>query len=101
MYSMIIADDEPVILDGLCRMLDWNELGISIAGQFSSGDEVIDFLKDNSCDILITDIKMPKKNGLDILKFINEKKLRPQTIFISGFSEFSYAHEALHNGAVD
>lgn len=101
MYSMIIADDEPVILDGLCRMLDWNELGISIVRQFSSGDEVIDFLKDNSCDILITDIKMPKKNGLDILKFINKKKLRTQTIFISGFSEFSYAHEALHNGAVD
>ncbi len=98
---MIIADDEPVILDGLCRMLDRKALDISIVRQFSDGNEVIDFLKDNPCDILITDIKMPEKNGLEILKFINENKLQTRTIFISGFSEFSYAREALHNGAVD
>lgn len=101
MYSMIIADDEPVILDGLCRMLDWDALDITIVGKFLCGKDVIDFLDVNSCDILITDINMPEKNGLDILKYIKERNLHTQTIFISGFSEFSYAHEALHNGAAD
>ncbi len=101
MYSMIIADDEPVILNGLSKLLDWDSLGIQITGKCTCYSEVIDCLTKNHCDIIITDINMPEKNGLEILKYINEHSLRMKTIFISGFSEFSYVHEALRNGAVD
>lgn len=101
MYKMIIADDEEIIIKGLCRLLDWNELGIEIVGLCSCYDEIVECLERLSCDILITDVSMPGKNGIEAMRYIRQHKLDTQVIFISGFSEFSYARDALRGGAID
>ena len=101
MYKMIIADDEEIIVKGLCKLLDWDSLGIEIIGLCSCYDEIVECLEKEHCDILITDVSMPGKNGIEAIKYIREKNLGTQVIFISGFSEFSYARDALRGGAVD
>lgn len=101
MYKMIIADDEEIIVKGLCKLLDWKSMGIEITALCHSYDEIVAQLNKAPCDILITDVSMPGKNGIEALYYIREKKLPTQVIFISGFSEFSYARDALRGGATD
>lgn len=73
MYKMIIADDEEIIVKGLCKLLDWDSLGIEIIGLCSCYDEIVECLEKEHCDILITDVSMPGKNGIEAIKYIREK----------------------------
>lgn len=98
---MLIADDEPVILEGISKLLDYNKLGIEVAGLFSDGESLIEALETNPCDIIISDVAMPKMNGIEMLKKINATEKNIAVIFISGFSQFEYARDALRYGAVD
>lgn len=98
---MLIADDEPVILEGISKLLDYNKLGIEVDGLFSDGESLVKALESNSCDIIISDVEMPKINGIEMLKKINSANKNIAVIFISGFSQFEYARDALRYGAVD
>ena len=101
MYKMIIADDEEIIVKGLSKLLDWKELDIEIVGLCGCYEDIVQCLENEPCDILITDVSMPGKNGIEAMRYIRENHLNTQVIFISGFSEFSYARDALRGGAVD
>lgn len=101
MIRLVIADDEPVILSGIKNMFDWGALDIELVGWCETGDALWSMVEAHKCDIVISDIFMPGKTGLDIIKMIKQKMLGVQVIFISGFSEFSYAQEAVRYGAVD
>lgn len=101
MWKMVIADDELVILSGLKRLLDWRKLGIEIVGEASDGNALLDEISNKEPDIVITDIKMPKKTGLDVIKQLYTKDICPKFIFVSGYEEFSYAKAAVRYGAVD
>lgn len=101
MVRLIIADDEPVILNGIKNMFDWDSLGIYVVALCDNGEDVLKLIKDNACDLLISDIRMPSVTGIEIAKYIKEHSLPVHVIFISGFSEFSYAQEALRYGALD
>lgn len=65
MYKVFIVDDEPFILSGLQDILDWEELGLTIAGQAENGQEALEQLREIPADILITDISMPVMTGLE------------------------------------
>ena len=101
MIRLLIADDEPVIVSGIQNMFDWEEMGITLAGTCDNGNELWKRLEAHQCDIVISDISMPGKTGLEIIRLIKQNKLAVQVIFISGYSEFSYAQEAVRYGAVD
>ncbi|MDC7236110.1 MAG: response regulator [Spirochaetales bacterium] len=101
MLKAILADDEPVIVKGLTRLIDWKQKGIQIAGSASDGNRALELVRTIKPDILISDINMPGHTGIELLKIINSEQIPTRVIFISGFHEFEYAHAALKYGAVD
>ena len=66
MIKMILADDEPVIIRGLQKLVDFNRLGIEIVGEYEDGKAAFDGIHTEKPDIELLDIYMPKKTGIEI-----------------------------------
>ena len=95
MYRCVIADDEPLDLEGLRRLIDWKSLGMEVVCAAGNGFAVLDFLRRESADILVTDIKMPILSGLEAAR--QAVRLHPgiKLLFISGYEDFHYAKHAI------
>lgn len=98
---VVLADDEPIIVKGLRKLVPWEALGMAIVAQAYDGLELRDAISAHKPDIVISDISMPHLTGIDILKELNDGKLPVKVIFISAYQEFSYARDAVAFGAVD
>ena len=96
MYKVLLADDEPMALEMLKYVLDWNEMGFAICGSCSNGKEVLEAIDTYKPDVVITDIRMPVMDGLDMIRYVREHG-KEATIFIvvSGYGEFEYAKKAM------
>nr|WP_294494661.1 response regulator [uncultured Anaerosporobacter sp.] len=102
MLKMIIADDESIILRGIRKLVDWNELGINIVEEYTDGKEALLGILAENPDIALLDINMPGLNGIEILKYITTKEeINTKVIFISGFQEFEYAKAAIKYGVTE
>lgn len=101
MWKAVIADDEGVILQGLKKLIDWTNMDVRLVGEARDGQRLKEVMEETDPDIVITDIMMPYRTGLDILRWCNEADMHAKFIFISGYQEFTYAKEALQSGAVD
>ncbi|MDQ0900795.1 response regulator [Paenibacillus sp. V4I7] len=101
MLNAILADDEPIIIKGLRKLIPWQELGIQIIGEARTGKGLIELIEKESPDLVITDISMPDGTGIDVIKEVQKRRLHTKIIFISAYQEFSYAKDALAFGAVD
>lgn len=98
---MILADDEPVILRGLKMLINWEELGIEIAGEAYDGNELMTLIDQCNPDLIVSDICMPGQSGIDVLRYVQASRRTPKVVFISAYKEFAYAQEALKYGALD
>lgn len=101
MYRILLADDEPVIIRGLKKMIDWKRLNAEVVGEAENGEELLKLIETAKPDIIVSDIAMPNKTGLDVIRTVSEKELNIKIIFLTGFQEFSYAKSAITYGAVD
>ncbi|MGG4220191.1 response regulator [Paenibacillus jamilae] len=99
--KLLLADDEPVILRGLKKLISWEELGITIVGEANDGKELRDLIRIHEPHLIISDISMPGGSGIDIISELNEEGLHAKVIFISAFQEFVYARQAIQLGALD
>lgn len=99
--TVLFADDEPLIVKGLSKLLPWSELGIEIIGYAYDGKELLELMQLHSPDIVISDISMPHYSGIDIIKEAKLRELPSKIIFISAYQEFSYARDAIAYGAVE
>lgn len=95
MYHVLLADDEPSIIESLQNAIAWEEYGMEIAHTTNSGKEALDILMNNPPDIAILDIRMPGCSGLELSKYIYQNELKTQVIIVSGYAEFSYAQKAI------
>lgn len=98
MLKLIIADDERIIRETISTIIDWEKYDIEVIGLCKNGIETYDMILDESPDIVLTDIKMPGMDGIELIKRISQTDLNVQFIILSGYSEFEYAKEAMHNG---
>lgn len=98
MYRVLIADDEPFILDGLKYVINWEEHGLEITSTVKNGIEALEVLENIRIDILITDIRMPKMDGLDLIREIRQRAINTKVVIMSGYTEFEYAREAARLG---
>lgn len=101
MYKVLLVDDEFMILNGLKMLIPWKELHLECVGTAENGKEALEFVRHNEVDIVLSDITMPILTGLEFLKHATEEDWNVQTIFLSGYQEFSYVKEGLSLGAVD
>ena len=96
MKKIIIADDEKTIRNGLAKYVNWEDMGCTLQGVFSSGEEVLAYLKDNSADILLTDIVMDGISGLELIEEILKLNKNIKTIILSGYDEDVYKRQAFY-----
>lgn len=101
MLKVMIADDEPIIVRGLKKLISWEEFGLVVVDCARDGQELWEKVKEQFSDIVISDICMPGITGLEFLKRLKEEKIETQVIFISGYQKFEYAQEAVRLGAID
>lgn len=94
----MITDDHKMIREGIKQLLELNE-NISVVNMASDGNECLDILKEKEVDVLLLDINMPNKNGLDTLKEIKESKLGVKVIILTVHNEADYLVRAVEIGA--
>lgn len=75
MYQLVIVDDEPRILNGLCKYYDWHQMGFEISGRFRNGKEVLDHMKNHTVDVILSDISMPVMDGISLAKIYTNRIL--------------------------
>ena len=99
MYKVLLVDDEPMALEGLKYVVDWQKLGFTVCGTCWNGKEAADVIDKYEPDVIITDIKMPVMDGLDLTRYAFEHgKQNIKFIVVSGYGEFEYARKAMKYG---
>lgn len=100
MITTIIVDDELWVCQLIKRIVNWEELNFSIIGEAYDGNEALELIKTKKPDLVITDIRMPGIDGINLIKNVKELGLETGFIIISGYSDFEYAKGALKYGAL-
>lgn len=95
MITMVIADDEELIRDGLNSIIDWSEFGIEVVGLAEEGREAYELCMKLKPDILCTDIRMPIMDGLELSQKLRDAGSTAKIVIISGIQDFHYAKTAL------
>lgn len=98
--NILIVEDEPKSREGIIHIIR-NYTDYQIIGVASNGEEGVRFAKERKPDLIISDIRMPTMSGIDMLQTIKQGGIDIPTIFLTGYSEFSYAYSALKLQAVD
>nr|WP_317361133.1 response regulator [uncultured Blautia sp.] len=101
MFKIILADDEPIIIKGLRKMISWEELNAEIVAEARNGEELLEKIKEFEPDIVISDVAMPRMTGLDVIKAIRANESNTKVIFLSGYQEFEYVRTAIRYEAVE
>lgn len=99
MINTIIADDEPIIRNGMKDIVDWHSLGFRLTGTAKDGMDALKYIEQEEIHVVITDIRMPFLDGLELIKIV--KKLHPDIycILLTSYAEFEYAKQAINLGA--
>ncbi|WP_438351193.1 response regulator transcription factor [Paenibacillus sp. FA6] len=95
MYKVLLVDDEFIILDGIASVVDWEAIGTQLIGTAQNGVEAFEIVKRELPDIIISDIRMPGMDGLQLLAAVRELYPDISFIMLTGFSEFDYAKTAM------
>lgn len=96
--KVVIADDEIRICQLIQALVNWEEMGMEIAGTANNGINACEVIEKVCPDILITDIRMPGCSGLELIEKIKKTKPELEIIIISGYAHFEYAQQAIRYG---
>lgn len=89
-FNVVIAEDEKRICSLIKALIDWDGLHLRLVGEAHDGVQALTLLQQEKVDILITDIRMPGVNGLDLTKWVNDHCNQCSVIIISGYKQFDY-----------
>ncbi len=98
MLRVAIVDDHEIVRAGFREMLA-TELGIAIAFEAASGEEALDLLRDNECDVLLLDLALPGQSGIDVLRTVRQRYPDLRVLVLTGYPEERYAVVMIRNGA--
>ena len=101
MMKVIITDDEIQIRKGLRMKVDWEEEGFQIAGEASNGKEALELLRNMDIDLVITDMRMPIMDGIELAKRCQQEFPTVKVIVLSGYSDFEYVRGSMKEGVKD
>lgn len=101
MIKVLIVDDEILVRIGLKTIIPWEDNGFELIGEAANGEEALRLLKDNPCDIVLTDIRMPGCDGLQLMEEIHKLSPRTKCLILSNHNDFEYVQRALRLGAAD
>lgn len=98
MYSILLVDDEKSVLDVLCTSVGWQELGVDKLLTASDGYAALEQFEQHTIDLLIADIRMPRMDGMELIRKVREISPDTHCILLTAYSEFEYAREAIRLG---
>ena len=98
MYRVIIVDDEPIIRRGLRETIEWDSLGLEVAGEAADGAEALKLIEAIRPEILITDIRMPEMDGLDLIRRVRDMGFDVKITILSGYDDTDYLRTAIRLG---
>ena len=100
LYKIIVADDETVIRDGLIHLFPWENLGFTVAADFSNGMEIMKYLENHEdVHVILTDIRMPVMDGIEVAEAMKSRNIK--VIFFSSYEDFAYARSAIKYDVFD
>lgn len=98
MLKLMIVDDEEIIRNAISTMIDYNSIGYELIATAKNGMEAYNILLDEYPDVIITDIRMPVLNGLELIQKAKYTDSDIDFILLSGYGEFEYAKQAMQYG---
>ncbi|WAM33243.1 response regulator [Caldicellulosiruptor morganii] len=102
MLKVLLVEDEVYMRKGIIKLIDWKKHGFDMIVEASNGQEALEILKKEKVDVVITDIKMPVMDGIELIKRISEEiENKPSVVIISGYNEFEFAKAAIRYGVND
>ncbi|WP_187355159.1 response regulator [Paenibacillus tengchongensis] len=101
MLRIVIVDDEVLIREGLARMIAKESGAFRVIGTYQDGKQLLEELPFLQADVVITDIRMPQIDGLELIRELKASYPHIRSLLMSGFVEFEYAREAIRSSAVD
>lgn len=99
--TICFIDDIQSVVDGISKQINWEHHGISVSGTAINGEDGLLLITSCKPDIIVTDIRMPKLDGLEMTRRVKELLPRSKVILMTGFSDFEYAKQAVQLGAFD
>ena len=98
MIKVFLVEDEVVIRDAIKNSINWEQEGYEFVGEASDGELALPMILKEKPDILITDIRMPFMDGLELSRLVKKELPDTNIIILSGYDEFEYAKEAIKIG---
>ena len=95
LYSVLMVDDEEEVIRIIRKKINWEEIGFQVCGYARNGIEALEMLEELQPDVVMTDIKMPYMDGLELTARIKEQYPGTRIIIFSGFDEFDYVKQAI------
>lgn len=95
-YTVLLVDDEEEVIQVIMKKLNWEGLGFSVIGYANNGAKALEMVEEFQPDVVMTDIKMPYMDGLELCSRIKTEYPATKILLFTGFDEFEYAKEAVH-----
>src|SRR5690606_18945995 len=99
--TLCVIDDIASVVEGIAASPLWKEHGIKVVGTALDGEEGLNLIRELRPDIVLTDIRMPNKDGIELLTLLQQERNPAKVIFFSGYTDFNYAQQAVRLGAFD
>ena len=99
MYKLLVVEDEEIIRKGLRQQIKWEQLGFEIIGEAGNGQEALELVPVLKPDVILTDVKMPVINGIELMKLLKSSYPNIKVVILSGYSDFEYARKAVEFSA--
>lgn len=101
MYKVLLVDDEYMITEGLKRLIPFDKWDMEVVATANHADDALDYVREHPVDIVISDVNMPDKTGLEMIREMKELLPNAYYILLSGYQEFDYVKKAMNLNVVD
>ena len=97
MYKLLIVEDEKAIAQGIAKSNPWEEWGSRVVGIHANGEEAVAFIEQDKPDLVLSDIRMPKMDGIALMQHLNAQYPEIKIVILSGYNDFEYLQMAIRN----
>ncbi len=101
LHTVLLVDDETTIRDGLKHMIRWEQEGFRLLGDAANGQEALTLIQQLQPEIVITDLKMPQMDGIQLTTIIQQQYPFIHFLVLSSYDDFHYVSQSFKNGAID
>ncbi len=101
MRKVVVVEDEALVRRGIVQAVDWASVDCAVVGEAANGEQGLEVIRSLQPDLIVTDIKMPLLGGIEMIQRLREEGCEAQVIFLTAYSDFTYAQSALRLGAAD